>query len=209
MPLEYTTITQISGPLVVVDQVREVHYDELVEIETRDGEIRRGRVLEASAGRALVQVFEGTSGLDVTGSRVQFLGKVLEIPVSPDILGRVFDGAGNPIDDGPKIIPEKRLDINGSPINPFARSYPSEFIQTGISGIDCMNPLSADRLPISRAQACPTLRSRLRSPGRRPFCQVPSLSLSCLAPWESRSRRPITSYPTSAERVPSTGQSCS
>ncbi|MGI6633383.1 MAG: V-type ATP synthase subunit B [Bacillota bacterium] len=156
MPLEYTTITQISGPLVVVDQVREVHYDELVEIETRDGEIRRGRVLEASAGRALVQVFEGTSGLDVTGSRVQFLGKVLEIPVSPDILGRVFDGAGNPIDDGPKIIPEKRLDINGSPINPFARSYPSEFIQTGISGIDCMNPLvRGQKLPIFSGSGLP------------------------------------------------------
>ena len=141
MPLEYTTITQVSGPLIMVEQVREVHYDELVEVETRTGEIRRGRVLEASEGKALVQLFEGTAGLDVTGSKVRFLGRVLEIPVSPDILGRIFDGAGNPIDGGPRIIPEKRLDISGNPINPYARAYPSEFIQTGISGIDCMNPL--------------------------------------------------------------------
>ncbi len=156
MPLEYTTISQISGPLVVVEQVREVHYDELVEVETRGGEIRRGRVLEASTGKALVQIFEGTAGLDVTGSRVRFLGKVLEIPVSPDILGRVFDGAGNPIDGGPKIIPEKRLDINGSPINPFARAYPSEFIQTGISGIDCMNPLvRGQKLPVFSGSGLP------------------------------------------------------
>ena len=156
MPLEYTTITQISGPLVVVEQVREVHYDELVEIETSNGEVRRGRVLEASEGKALVQLFEGTSGLDVAGTKVRFLGKVLEIPVSDDILGRVFDGAGNPIDGGPRIIPEKRLDINGSPINPFARAYPSEFIQTGISGIDCMNPLvRGQKLPIFSGSGLP------------------------------------------------------
>ncbi len=156
MPLEYTTITQISGPLVVVEQVLEVHYDELVEVETKDGEVRRGRVLEASEGKALVQLFEGTTGLDVTGSKVRFLGKVLEIPVSDDILGRVFDGAGNPIDGGPRIIPEKRLDINGSPINPYARAYPSEFIQTGISGIDCMNPLvRGQKLPIFSGSGLP------------------------------------------------------
>ncbi|MGI6642801.1 MAG: V-type ATP synthase subunit B [Bacillota bacterium] len=156
MPLEYTTISEIAGPLVVVEQVREVHYDELVEIETKDGEIRRGRVLEASLGKALVQVFEGTSGLDVNASKVRFLGKVLEIPVSPDILGRVFDGSGTPIDGGPRIIPEKRLDINGSPMNPYARSYPSEFIQTGISAIDCMNPLvRGQKLPIFSGAGLP------------------------------------------------------
>lgn len=156
MPLEYTTITQVSGPLIVVEQVQEVHYDELVEVETANGEIRRGRVLEASEGRALVQLFEGTSGLDVTSSRVRFLGRVLEIPVSSDILGRIFDGAGNPIDGGPKIIPEKRLDINGNPINPYARAYPSEFIQTGISAIDCMNPLvRGQKLPIFSGAGLP------------------------------------------------------
>ncbi len=156
MPLEYTTITQISGPLVVVEQVREVFYDELVEVETKDGEVRRGRVLEASSGKALVQLFEGTSGLDVSGTKVRFLGKVLEIPVSDDILGRTFDGAGNPIDGGPRIMPEKRLDINGSPINPYARAYPAEFIQTGISGIDCMNPLvRGQKLPIFSGSGLP------------------------------------------------------
>ena len=156
MPLEYTTITQISGPLVVVDQVREVHYDELVEIETVTGEIRRGKVLEASSGKALVQLFEGTTGLDVTASKVRFLGKVLEIPVSPDILGRVFDGAGKPIDGGPRLLPDKRLDINGNPINPYARAYPSEFIQTGISAIDCMNPLvRGQKLPIFSGAGLP------------------------------------------------------
>ena len=156
MPLEYTTITQVSGPLIVVEQVAEVHYDELVEIESGQGEIRRGRVLEAEQGRALVQLFEGTSGLDVRSSKVRFLGRVLEIPVSPDILGRVFDGAGNPIDGGPRIIPDKRLDINGNPINPYARAYPSEFIQTGISSIDCMNPLvRGQKLPIFSGAGLP------------------------------------------------------
>jgi V/A-type H+-transporting ATPase subunit B len=156
MPLEYTTITQVSGPLIVVEQVSEVHFDELVEIESGDGEIRRGRVLEAEEGKALVQLFEGTSGLDVRSSKVRFLGRVLEIPVSPDILGRIFDGAGNPIDGGPRIIPDKRLDINGNPINPYARAYPSEFIQTGISSIDCMNPLvRGQKLPIFSGAGLP------------------------------------------------------
>ncbi|HHT85215.1 MAG: V-type ATP synthase subunit B [Bacillota bacterium] len=156
MPLEYTTITQVSGPLIVVEQVAEVHFDELVEIETGDGQIRRGRVLEAEEGKALVQLFEGTSGLDVRSSKVRFLGRVLEIPVSPDILGRVFDGAGNPIDGGPRIIPDKRLDISGNPINPFTRAYPSEFIQTGISSIDCMNPLvRGQKLPIFSGAGLP------------------------------------------------------
>ena len=156
MPLEYTTITQVSGPLIVVEQVSQVHFDELVEIQTGDGQIRRGRVLEASEGTALVQLFEGTTGLDVKSSKVRFLGRVLEIPVSPDILGRVFDGAGNPADGGPRILPDKRLDINGNPINPFARAYPSEFIQTGISSIDCMNPLvRGQKLPIFSGAGLP------------------------------------------------------
>ncbi|MBE3519433.1 MAG: V-type ATP synthase subunit B [Firmicutes bacterium] len=156
MPLEYTTISQISGPLIMVEQVREVHYDELVEVETQTGEIRRGRVLEAQEGRALVQLFEGTAGLDVSRSKVRFLGRVLEIPVSRDMLGRIFDGAGRPIDGGPRVVPEKRLDINGSPINPYARAYPSEFIQTGISAIDCMNPLvRGQKLPIFSGAGLP------------------------------------------------------
>ena len=156
MPLEYTTITQVSGPLIVVEQVADVHFDELVEVETGRGDIRRGRVLEASEGSALVHLFEGTTGLDVRSSKVRFLGRVLEIPVSPDIVGRIFDGAGNPIDGGPKIVPEKRLDINGNPINPYRRAYPSEFIQTGISCIDCMNPLvRGQKLPIFSGAGLP------------------------------------------------------
>lgn len=156
MPLEYTTITQVFGPLIMVEQVQDVLYDEICEIETATGEVRRGRVLEASEGQALVQLFEGTTGLDVAQSKVRFLGRVLEIPVSPDILGRIFDGAGNPIDGGPGIIADERLDINGNPINPFSRAYPSEFIQTGISAIDCMNPLvRGQKLPIFSGSGLP------------------------------------------------------
>ncbi len=153
---EYRTISNISGPLMFVEDVDEVRYDELVEVELPDGQVRRGKVLEAHAGRALVQLFEGTAGLDVTGSKVRFLGRVIELPVSIDMLGRVFDGFGRPRDNGPKIIPEKRLDINGSPINPYARAYPSEFIQTGISAIDCMNPIvRGQKLPIFSGSGLP------------------------------------------------------
>ncbi|HHY37367.1 MAG TPA: V-type ATP synthase subunit B [Clostridia bacterium] len=153
---EYMTISDVMGPLIVVEQVEEVHYDELVEVEMASGEIRRGRVLEASQGRALVQLFEGTRGLDIKRSKVRFLGKVIEIGVSTDMLGRVFDGSGRPIDKGPKIIPEARLDIEGNPINPCSRAYPSEFIQTGISAIDCMNPLvRGQKLPIFSGAGLP------------------------------------------------------
>ena len=141
MQKEYRTITEISGPLMLVDKVEGVKYEELVEIELQNGEIRRGRVLEAMSGKALVQIFEGTSGINMAKSKARFLGKVIELPVSLDMLGRVFDGFGTPRDNGPAIIPDKRLDINGNPINPYARAYPSEFIQTGISTIDGMNTL--------------------------------------------------------------------
>ncbi|NPV69723.1 MAG: V-type ATP synthase subunit B [Firmicutes bacterium] len=153
---EYRTISNISGPLMFVEDVDAVRYDELVEVELADGSVRRGKVLEAHAGRALVQLFEGTSGLDVTNAKVRFLGRVIELPVSIDMLGRVFDGFGRPRDNGPKIIPEKRLDINGNPINPYARAYPSEFIQTGISAIDCMNPIvRGQKLPIFSGAGLP------------------------------------------------------
>jgi len=153
---EYMTISQISGPLMMVDRVDNVHYDELVEVELPDGQLRRGKVLEAETGKALVQLFEGTTGLDVTKTKVRFLGRTIELPVSIDVLGRVFDGFGRPKDNGPKIIPEARLDINGNPINPYARAYPSEFIQTGISAIDCMNPLvRGQKLPIFSGSGLP------------------------------------------------------
>lgn len=153
---EYRTISEITGPLMIVEKVSEAKFDELVEVELASGEVRRGKVLEAMESSALVQLFEGTSGMDVDQAKVRFLGRVLEIGVSADMLGRVFDGFGTPIDGGPRIVPEKRLDISGSPINPFARAYPSEFIQTGISTIDGMNPLvRGQKLPIFSGAGLP------------------------------------------------------
>jgi V/A-type H+-transporting ATPase subunit B len=153
---EYMTISEVRGPLMFVEKVDAVHYDELVEVELTSGEVRRGKVLEAHAGRALVQLFEGTTGIDIQGTKVRFLGRVIELPVSIDVLGRVFDGFGTAIDNGPKIIAEARREINGNPINPYARAYPSEFIQTGISAIDCMNPLvRGQKLPIFSGAGLP------------------------------------------------------
>ncbi len=156
MQKEYRTITEVAGPLMLVEKVEGIKYEELVEVELPNGELRRGRVLEAMEGKALVQIFEGTSGINIQASKARFLGKVIELPVSEDMLGRVFDGFGRPIDKGPNIIPEKRLDINGNPMNPYSRAYPSEFIETGISTIDCMNTLvRGQKLPIFSASGLP------------------------------------------------------
>ena len=153
---EYRTIREVAGPLMVVDKVENVKYEELVEIELSNGEIRRGKVLEINEDVALVQLFESASGIDIHNSKVKFLGKVATLPVSPDIVGRIFDGGGRPIDGGPKIIPDKALDINGVPINPFARDYPNDFIQTGISAIDGMNTLvRGQKLPIFSVSGLP------------------------------------------------------
>ncbi|MBL7075259.1 V-type ATP synthase subunit B [candidate division KSB1 bacterium] len=149
MAKEYLTVEEIVGPLVLVGGVEGVKFDELVELEMPTGEIRRGKVLEVHYDKALVQLFEGSSGVDVYKSRIRFMGKGIELGVSLDMLGRVFDGMGHPIDGGPRIIPEKRLDISGNPTNPYARDYPSEFIQTGISAIDGLNTLvRGQKLPI-------------------------------------------------------------
>jgi len=156
LPKEYKTISDLSGPLVVVEKVEDVRYDELVEIELGNGEIRRGRVLEIAKDRALVQIFEGTTGIDVQSTKVRFTGKALTLPVSKDMLGRIFNGRGEPIDGGASIIPEKKLDINGYPMNPYSRDYPSEFIQTGISTIDGMNPMvRGQKLPIFSGSGMP------------------------------------------------------
>src|SRR6266699_2761475 len=133
--LEYRTVREISGPLIFVEQVRGVGYGELARIRTPSGEERRGQVLEVGGGVAVVQIFEGTSGLDVSATSVRFTGETVKLPVSQDMLGRIFDGSGRPTDGGPRIIPDDYLDVNGSPINPFAREYPREFIQTGVSAI--------------------------------------------------------------------------
>ena len=153
---EYRTIQEVVGPLMLVENVEGAKFDELVEIEQADGEIRRGRVLELDGDRALVQLFEGSQGLQISQSKARFLGRGIELSVSQDMLGRVFDGMGDPIDDGPRIIAEKRMDINGEPINPAARNYPSEFIQTGISAIDGLNTLvRGQKLPIFSGSGLP------------------------------------------------------
>lgn len=153
---EYRSVSEIVGPLMVVENVEGVKYDELVEIRMDNGEIRQGQVLEIDGDRAVVQVFEGTSDLSATASKVRFLGTGLTLGVSSDMLGRVFDGIGRPKDDGPRIIPEKRVDVNGESINPMARDFPDEFIQTGISTIDHLNTLvRGQKLPIFSASGLP------------------------------------------------------
>ena len=126
---EYKTVTEVVGPLMVVEGVEGVKYDELVEVELQTGEKRRGRVLEINGTRAMVQLFEGSSGINLKETKARFLGRPLELGVSEDMLGRIFDGMGHPIDNGPNIIPEKRLDINGEAINPVSRDYPSELFK--------------------------------------------------------------------------------
>ncbi|EST90759.1 V-type ATP synthase subunit B [Vagococcus lutrae] len=152
----YRSIGEVVGPLMAVENVSGVKYDELVEIEMQDGTIRRGQVLEVSDDRALVQVFEGAAGVNLEGSKARFMGHPFMLSVSEDMIGRVFDGLGEPKDGGEPLIPEKRLDINGEPINPMARDYPDEFIQTGVSAIDHLNTLvRGQKLPIFSAAGLP------------------------------------------------------
>ena len=153
---EYRTIREISGPLMVVKNVEGVTYDELAEIELPSGEVRRCKVLEVDRDRAVVQLFDSSSGINLAESKVRFLGHGMQLAVSPDMLGRVFDGMGRPIDDGPEILADKYEDINGLPMNPAARDYPSEFIQTGISAIDGLNTLvRGQKLPIFSGSGLP------------------------------------------------------
>ncbi len=159
IPKEYRTVRQIIGPLLLVEGVEGITYGELADINLGDGNLRRGRVLEVSGDKAMVQVFEGTSGISLQEARVKFLGKGQELGMSPDMLGRVFDGFGRPIDEGPPIIPEKYLNINGNPMNPYARDYPNEFIQTGISTIDLLNTLvRGQKLPLFSGSGLPHSR---------------------------------------------------
>ncbi len=153
---EYRTIREVVGPLMMVDQVSGVTYNELVEIRQANGEIRRGKVLEVSGDRALVQLFESSNGLQIQTASARFLGHSIELGVSMDMLGRVFDGMGNPRDNGPALIPDERRDINGEPLNPAARDYPNEFIQTGISAIDGLNTLvRGQKLPVFSGSGLP------------------------------------------------------
>ena len=156
MPLEYRTIQEVAGPLMLVRDVRNVTYNELGEIVLENGETRRCKVLEIDGTNALVQLFESSAGINLSNSKIRFLGRQMELGVSTDMLGRIFDGLGRPIDNSPEIMPEKRMDVNGLPINPVARSYPQEFIETGISAIDGLNTLvRGQKLPIFSASGLP------------------------------------------------------
>ena len=156
MPKEYRTIQEVAGPLMLVQGVEHVTYDELGEIELANGEVRRCKVLEVNGTDALVQLFESSTGINLSNSKVRFLGRSMELAVSEDMLGRVFDGMGRPADEGPDILPDKRMDINGLPMNPAARAYPNEFIQTGVSAIDGLNTLvRGQKLPIFSASGLP------------------------------------------------------
>ena len=156
MAKEYKTIQEIAGPLMLVQGVEGVTYNELGEIELSSGEKRRCKVLEIDGSNALVQLFESSTGINPQESRVRFLGRAMELGVSEDMLSRVFDGLGRPIDGGPEILPEKRMDVNGLPMNPAARNYPQEFIQTGVSAIDGLNTLvRGQKLPIFSMSGLP------------------------------------------------------
>ncbi len=156
MGKQYKTIEEVAGPLMLVKNVSDVAYNELGEIELANGEKRRCRVLEINKSNALVQLFEASDGINLSNSKVKFLGKQMEFGVSEDILGRVFDGLGNPIDSKPQVLAEMRLSVNGNPINPVARIYPQEFIQTGVSAIDGLNTLvRGQKLPIFSASGLP------------------------------------------------------
>ena len=150
---EYRTVEEIASPLMIVRMVDGVTYDELVEVELHDGSVRRGQVLEVNGDTAVVQLFESAAGINLADAKVRFLGHPLQLGVSADMLGRVFNGMGRPIDGGPEILAEEYRDINGLPMNPAARDYPNEFIQTGVSTIDGLNTLV-------RAEAAHLLRLR-------------------------------------------------
>ena len=153
---EYKTIREIVGPLMLVEGVEGVKYNEMVEIVAADGAIRRGKVLEINRDKVLVQLFEPSQGIQMSSSKARFLGKSMELAVSEDMLGRVFAGIGNPRDGGAPVIPEDRLDVNGQPINPAARDYPDEFIQTGVSAIDGLNTLvRGQKLPVFSVSGLP------------------------------------------------------
>lgn len=159
MPREYRTIEEVAGPLMLVRDVRDVSFNEMGEIELDNGEHRKCRVLEIDGSNALVQLFESASGINPATSKVRFTGHSMQLGVSADMLSRVFDGLGRPIDGGPEILPEKRLDVNGLPMNPAARNYPEEFIETGISAIDGLNTLvRGQKLPIFSASGLPHAR---------------------------------------------------
>jgi V-type H+-transporting ATPase subunit B len=160
--LDYRTVSAVNGPLVILDNVKFPSYNEIVQLTLPDGTVRGGQVLEVSGKKAIVQVFEGTSGVDTSATRVNFTGHAMKLGVSEDMVGRIFNGSGQPIDGGPPAWAEDYLDINGSPINPSSRIYPEEMIQTGISTIDTMNSIArGQKVPIFSASGLPHNEVRL------------------------------------------------
>src|SRR5512136_2574255 len=154
--IQYTKVSEVTGPLMIIEGIKDVAYNEVVKIKLASGEQRTGQVLEAFLDKAVVQVFEGTKGLDTDKTSARFIGETMKLGVSKDMLGRIFGGTGNPIDDAPPIIPEYSRDVNGNPINPYARQYPQEFIQTGFSTIDGLNTLvRGQKLPIFSGAGLP------------------------------------------------------
>jgi len=169
--LDYRTVTGVNGPLVILDNIKQPRYAEIVNLTLGDGTKRKGQVLEVAGKKAIVQVFEGTSGIDAKKTRCEFTGDILRIPVSDDMLGRIFNGSGKPIDKGPSVLAEDFLDIQGQPINPFSRVYPEEMIQTGISALDTMNSIArGQKIPIFSAAGLPhneNCRTNLSAGGSR------------------------------------------
>ena len=209
MPREYRSIQEVAGPLMLVRGVENVSYDELGEIELANGEKRRCRVLEVDRGYALLQLFENAAGINLTNSRVRFLGKSMELGVSEDLLGRVFDGLGRPIDGGPEILPKERRDINGLPMNPAARSYPQEFIQTGISAIDGLNTLvRGQKLPIFSASGLPHARLAAQIARQAKVRGTEEKFAVVFAAWGLRLRNPTFLSRVSEKRGPSIGRFC-
>lgn len=209
MPKEYRTIQEVAGPLMLVRGVENVTYDELGEIELASGETRRCKVLEINGNDALVQLFESSTGINLSNSKVRFLGRSMELGVSEDMLGRVFDGLGRPIDNGPQILPQARMDINGLPMNPAARSYPEEFIQTGVSAIDGLNTLvRGQKLPIFSASGLPMQNWLPRLQDRQKYWErMKNLRLYLLR-WELLSKSPTSLWRALRRPEPLTERFC-
>ncbi|CAK79525.1 unnamed protein product (macronuclear) [Paramecium tetraurelia] len=159
--VDYRTVVKVDGPLVILDNVKFPRYAEIVNVCLGDGSVRKGQVLEIAGKKAVVQIFEGTSGIDNLYTHCEFTGSTLQMPISEEMLGRAFNGSGVPIDKGPPVLAEEFLDIQGQPINPFSRVYPQEMIQTGISAIDCMNSIArGQKIPLFFCQRFATQRNR-------------------------------------------------
>ena len=213
---EYRTIQEVNGPLMVVRRVSGVTYDELGEIELPDGTVRRCQVLEVNGDNAVVQLFESSAGINLAESKVRFLGHPLQLGVSGDMLGRVFNGMGRPIDGGPEILAEEYRDINGLPMNPAARDYPNEFIQTGVSTIDGLNTLvRGQKLPIFSGSGLPhaNLAAQIARQAKvlddsTPLGTTPPSLPWCSPPSASPSRSRSSSSASSSAPAPSTGRSC-